>query len=336
MIMLSNSRMLSVLVVTGMCMNLVAAHVEPGTTIFDEATALVLDGGMTHEKYLEMSYGNLASEMLDAAFEARAAMYIEDTDVIRHLANNDIRNVPCYEPNAKTKASYIKVFKYMKNAAFKPDMTIPVSGKMYGVTNAFENLVFQMNQRTGLEIRIRGDMGKYTGLDAQEKSYSFWPLGVAIHSRDAYAEEVSHFFNFCAPNYRIVRYAGAWSSPDYATVSDWNEFIAAYHGIKVHALSLGINLNDSHITYENVTDDNGETQTVPKIGVAKFDTYFAAVKDSLDGWITNGKSPIPTNSVVLLLAAREALSHVATPQYSKADDRFLNLCRNFNVSRMVL
>ncbi len=319
------------------------AYCEPhkgvGVTAQDEAVATAIDEGLTQAKYLALAYGEDAEEMLADAFAARGAYFTEGGEVVRHLADGDIRNVPCIEKVKGFKAgSFLKFKNRNKSAMFKPTDITPVSGRMYGVSNAFDTLMFALRERLKRDILVTGQ-GKSNfrdEFDPQGLSYSFWPLGVAIHSNDAYAEEVSHFFNFTDPRKKSAMYKGTWSSPDYAKVSMWNEYVAALRGVKVHAFALGINLNESHFTTQQVVDEHGVTNTVEVAGTPRFDTYFATIEPNLDAWVAASYSPVATDAFVLLLAYREAKQNEGKETDNAAYRRFRELCRNFNIARMVL
>lgn len=316
-------------------------HREVGITAQDEAIATAIDGGLSQTAYLSLAYGGSAEAMLDAAFEARSAYFIETHKVVKHLALGDIRNVPCAEPTKKVqKTSYMKFSKACNAILFKPETATPISGKMFGVDAAFQDLLARAESRIGKPIRIKGAnivSNEYSATyDPQGLSYSFWPLGAAIHAKDGYAEEVAHFFNFCDPRKPPMKYKGTWSSPDYAKVSQWNEFVAALRGLKVHAFALGVNLNESHYTMQQVVDENFVTNMVEVAGTPRFDTYYAMVEPNIDSWLASNNSPIATNAFVLLLAYREAKSNEDKETDNAAYRRLREFCRDFNIARMVL
>lgn len=316
-----------------------AAHIEAGTTVQDEAIAVALDAGLSQDSYLAMSYGIAAEQMLNDAFEARAKYFADTATVIKHLSNGDIRNVPCMEPIPNMpKESYLRFSRRMKLSMYVPNEPIPTYGKMYGETNAFLHLLADMERKVGRPLVMNGDHASIykDQFDPQLVSYSAWPLGIAIHSSGSYAEEVSHFFNSMHPRMISRVYKGNWSTPDNARVTIWNEYISALRGVKVYAFAHGVNLNESHITYTSVIGQDGSSTSVENVGTPKFDVFWNLVKDEVDVWTTNGRWPIATNSYILLLAYKEAISHEGKDTDNAAYRRFREMCRDFNIARMVL
>ena len=305
-------------------------HQEVGSTCQDEAVALAMDAGLSQILYLRQAYGNKAEVMLEDAFEARSEYFVETTEVVRHLAKGDIRNVPCVEPgstNVLSKRSFVAIQSKMKSAFFSPEEPVIVSGRMFGETNAYDMLVAKTEARTNKKIVFTGNpVSTYQQNDTNGTSYSFWPLGLAVHSGDAYAEEAAHFFNATDPRVPIRNYKGTWSNPDHERVSRWNEFLAAFRGLKVDAYARGFNLNVEPA-------GSGDTNAIP---VSVFETYYAQMAPRLDGWLERSFSPVSTNSFVLLLAYREAVSHENTDTDNAAYRRLRHLCRSCKVSRMVL
>ena len=314
-------------------------HIEVGATIQDEAVAVAIDEGLSQDRYLSMSYGESAEEMLDAAFVERAKYFVETASVIRHLANGDIRNVVIGEPPFKGPTNlqnFAKIHAKIKDAFYKPSDPMPIAGRMVGIPEAFSNLVQRQEARIGKKIKMKGDASTYPQFDRDGQSYSFWPLGIAIHDNGAYGEEVAHFFNATDPRKKPVLYKGTWTSVDYERVSRWNEFLAALRGVKVYAFSHGINLNESHYTEQQVVDTNGVTSTVWVAGTPRFDTFYQTIAQNLDSMVASHSSPLATNSFVLLLSYREALSHEGKDTDNAAYRRFREMCRNFHFARMVL
>ena len=294
-----------------------AEHVQVGVTAQDEAVAIALDDGLTLPKYLSMSYGQDAQKMLDDAFEARGSNWVEGVAYVKQMSKGDIRNVPCNEPLAKSSPkSYLQFLKRNKSATFTPDEIVPVSGRMYNEHEAFDTLVNRLVKKVGKPVVFSGEgksRFKYK-FDLEGTSYSFWPLGAAIHSADSYAEEVAHFFNFVDPREKPNRFKGDWSSPDYAKVARWNEFLSALRGVKVYAYSVGYNLNDAGM----------------------FDTFFAKVKNDIAVWKQGTQRPMATNAIVLLMAYEEAISHEGLESDHSAYRRLRTLCRDNYIAKMVL
>lgn len=312
-------------------------HIDAGATLQDSAIATALEEGLTQSKYLALSYGAKGNEMLQEAIKARAEYYIESVGVITKLSNGDIRNIPCEEPlpnGTIKKTSYIKFQQKVRRAFFNPNDVTPYSGAMYGEQNAYVTMFDNLEKRVGLKIKTKGDVNVYKDYDTKKVSYSFWPLGCAIHSNNSYAEEVAHFYNFCDPRKTIRAYKGEWSKTDFLKVSRWNEYLSALRGCKVHAFSKGINLNESHITTKIEETDDGP-KVVEVIGTPKWDEYYNSVVGELDSGEKLGTT-ISVNAVVLLQAYKEALSHEGKETDAPHYKRLRELCRNFKIARMVL
>ena len=298
-------------------------HAEVGATAQDEAVATAIDEGMTQAKYLALAYGAGAEKMLADAFDARGSLFVEGGAVVRTLAEGDIRNVPCIEKvDGASAESFAKFKARNKSAFFKPTDVTNVSGRMFGVSNAFDTLMFSFRDKIKKDIVVTGE-GKSAyrnELDPKGISYSFWPLGVAVHSSDAYAEEVAHFFNFVNPRTPVRNYKGNWGNADFAKVSKWNEFLSAMRGLKVYAYSLGYDMNA----------EPSETQSI-------FESFYAAIRVNMDRWIAHEKPcPLAINAFVLLLAYKEAAEAENTANDSAVYKRLRNLCRDNNIAKMVL
>ena len=319
------------------------SHRVPGLTPQDEAVASALDAGLSQSAYLQMGYGASAAYMLDAAFEARAECWHESAAVIRAVSKGDIRNVPCVDPDGgDTNSSYVVFALRHKVAMFSPDDAIPHYGRMFLASNAFERLVTSCETRSRRQIRFIGatnNLAFYHAFDDSGVSYSFWPLGVAVHEPDGYAEEVAHFVNFQPPRAPVPSYAGSWSEPDYARVTMWHEFLAALRGVKVHAYSLGINLNepDSFANYFDVVSTNLDgwaavtTNTTVRTEFDENDVEISVTNETY-----SAASPVSLNSYILLKAYREAAGKEGTAEDDAAYLRFRRMCRNPKIAKMVL
>lgn len=188
-----------------------ATHIEVGRTLQDEAVAMAIDEGLNQTKYLSMAYGEDAQKMLDDAFTARGSNFVEGVEVVKQYSKGDIRNVPCVEQVKGFKQEeYLKFVKRNKKVFFTPDEATAVSGKMFGNQDAFNVLLGGLQEKIKKPILLTGE-GKRQfrdEFDPKGKSYSFWPMGCAIHADDAYAEEIAHFFNFVDPKARRNNFKG--------------------------------------------------------------------------------------------------------------------------------
>ena len=90
------------------------------------------------------------------------------------------------------------------------------------------------------------------------------------------------------------------------------------------------------ICYSSVIGDDGSSTSVENVGTPKFDVFWNMVKDDVDLWVVNRRWPMATNSFILLLAYKEALSHEGKDTDNAAYRRFREMCRDFNIARMVL
>ena len=192
---------------------------------------------------------------------------------------------------------------------------------MFGNQDAFNALLVRLQEKIKKPILLTGE-GKRQfrdEFDPKGKSYSFWPMGCAIHADDAYAEEIAHFFNFVDPRAKRNSFKGTWSTPDYEKVAKWNEFLSALRGLKVYAYSLGYNLNEAPID-----------------GVTSFDAFVNAIKGKFERWRQESRWPIATNAMVLLLAYEEAKGNEGLGTDNGAYRRLRTLCRDNNIAKMVL
>ena len=73
--------------------------------------------------------------------------------------------------------------------------------------------------------------------DSTTNSYCLYPIGIAIHRADDACEEFRHFHNFCFPIRRD--FCEGFTTPGVRSVTSWNEFTAAFAGLKVDAWSMG-------------------------------------------------------------------------------------------------
>lgn len=319
------------------------SHRVPGLTPQDEAVASALDAGLSQSAYLQMGYGESAADMLAAAFEARAECWRESAAVIRSVSKGDIRNVPCVDPDGgDTNSPYVVFALRHKVAMFSPDDAMPHYGRMFLASNAFERMVKACENRSRRQIRFIGatnNLAFYHAFDDIGRSYSFWPLGVAVHEPDGYAEEVAHFMNFQPPRAPVPSYAGSWSDPDYARVTMWNEFLSALRGVKVHAFSLGINLNepDSFTNYYNTVSADLDGWSAVTTNTTVYTTFD---DNDVEIYVTNktysAASPVSLNAYILLKAYREAAGKEDTPADDAAYLRFRKMCRDPRIARMVL
>ena len=321
----SMKRMMAYMAAAGIALVAAGApHRERGVTLQDEAVAVAFDEGLTQSRYLSV-YGDGAEAMLEAAFEARAAFFQEDKEFVKHVSRGDIRNVPCIEPSpslAKGLPSYLAFAARNKTVLYIPDRAVPVSGAMFGVPNAFDSLVAALRNRIGKDIIITGN-GKSTyreKYDPEGTSYTFWPLGCAIHERGGYAEEAAHFFDFADPRAAPAAYRGPWSSQDFQRVTVWGELIAAMRGVKVFAYGADFNLNGDEIE-----------------GVSRFAAFFDANRGLIQKWRSGEvECAIAQNALILLLAYEEAEGNEDKSTDNAAFRRLRTLLRDKGIWKMVI
>ena len=299
-------------------------HRESGATPQDEAIAAAMDEGLTQARYLA-AYGDGAAAMLEAAFEARAAFFQEDKEFVKHVSRGDIRNVPCIEPSpglAKGLPSYLAFASRNRTVLYSPERAVPVSGAMFGETNAFDRLVNALRGRTGKDVVVtgKGKSAYREKYDREGTSYTFWPLGCAVHDRGGYAEEAAHFFDFADPRVAPAAYKGPWSSPDFQRVTLWGELLAAMRGVKVFAYGMEFDLNGEDIE-----------------GVSMFAAFFNMNRSRMQKWRSGEKAcPLAENALILMLAYEEAEGNEGKDTDNAAFRRLRTLLRNNGIWKMVL
>ena len=205
----------------------VTVPISHGTTAQDEAVrAWIAATPPTAAGYAELCYGEAWREQLARAVLARAAQYAEQP---YHTAREALwcpLNLPCRTPGAP--CAWYKTAEMRGVPRFGNGDRVPIAGRMFSgaATNQYD-AILAASRFTVLgfavlpvaEARCRAN-------DVSGRSYALPTVGVVIHRPQDYAHEMAHYFNF----------APADASPG------WREFLPAFHALKVHAFSLGIDL----------------------------------------------------------------------------------------------
>ena len=207
----------------------VTVPISHGATQQDETVrAWIVADAPTAAGYAEMCYGAAGREQLARAVLARAAQYAEEPYWTAKEALWCPLNLPCRELG--TPCAWYKTAEMHGVPRFGNADCVPVAGKMFsGVATNQYAVILAASRFAARSLAVRpAAAARCRENDASERSYALPTVGVVIHRPQDYAHEMAHYFNF-AP----------------ATASaEWREFLPAFHALKVHAFSLGIDLGE--------------------------------------------------------------------------------------------
>ena len=205
----------------------VTVPIEHGTTAQDEAVrAWIASAPPTAAGYARLCYGAEWREQLARAVLARASRYAEQPYATAKEALWCPLNLPCRDPG--TPCAWYKTSDMRGVPRFGNADVVPVAGKMFaGVATNQYAAVLAASRIAARSLAVRpAAAARCRDNDGCGRSYALPTVGVVIHRPQDYAHEMAHYFNF-AP-------AGA--------TEEWREFLPAFHALKVHAFSLGIDL----------------------------------------------------------------------------------------------
>ena len=201
----------------------------PGTTRPDEAIRqLCASNGVTPRLWARCCYGDEWGDrqLLRAVAERAMAQYFEPPQTILAAAHWCPTGMVVKQP-----ASPREYFSTGEGRTVPPcgnADAVPALGLMLtGVTNGTIKSLIEASRFPSRSLAMRPEhIARCQTLDAEPRSYAVPLVGVAIHRPMDYAHEFAHFFNPVPAN----------------ATTEWREFCAAYHAVKVHAWSLGIDL----------------------------------------------------------------------------------------------
>lgn len=203
--------------------------------------AKIYDGlmnGLDQEKYAELCYGSGASFQIRRALSERSESFQEPATWCAVRAKMDLRNMPC--PPEETNSVPYRAWSARYGIFWNRRETVYPSGRMFYTTNAFEDLCKHLEKKLGHGITVpKATPGACREKDRNLASYALPPMGVAIHGPADVAEEVAHLFNFWFVETPAF---GGCSTREMDYAATWNEFASAYHGLKVDAWEMGIDV----------------------------------------------------------------------------------------------
>lgn len=188
---------------------------------------------ITVERILERCYGEKYEEQMIRALSARALQFGGAMNEIAMLAKVNPVNIPVLRPGTpripyKVFAARYKIIKDL--FPVRGDMLYISGRQQYCEANAFDDLVTRYRTAYGVTPTFQSFVeGVCRSNDANRVSYALFPLGIVVHRAEDYTEEFAHFVNVGDP---------------YGS-HDFEEFKAAYHGAKVDAWKMGIDLGVS-------------------------------------------------------------------------------------------
>lgn len=191
----------------------------------------------TGEDYARLFYGVGWSFQIRRALHERALDFHEPVNQVCRDALMDYRNIPCLPPHSAKSKFAIWTARYRAPHLCK-SMYPVVTGRMFFNTNAAPAILRAYSDAIGHRVSIPdSSLSGCISMDARTNSYCLYPIGIAIHRADDACEEFRHFGNFCFP----VRqdYCDGFTTPGVRSVTSWNEFAAAYAGLKVDAWAMG-------------------------------------------------------------------------------------------------
>ena len=246
---------------------------------------------ITVERILERCYGEKYEEQMIRALSARALQFGGAMNEIAMLAKVNPVNIPVLRPGTpripyKVFAARYKIIKDL--FPVRGDMLYISGRQQYCETNAFDDLVIRYRTAYGVTPTFQSWVeGACRSNDMNRVSYALMPLGIVVHKAEDYTEEFAHFVNVGDP------YGGR----------DFEEFKAAYHGAKVDAWKMGIDLGVSG-------------------GWAQYISALTADED----WAAASAQRLPANTLLFLLL------YVS----GGGSEEFRSWCESDAIGRMIL
>lgn len=187
----------------------------------------------TVEMILKKCYGSAYEDQMIRALSARTLQFGGPMNEIAMIAKVNPINIPVLAPGTprvpfKTFASRYKIIKDL--FPVRGDMLYVSGRQQFCETNAFDDLVSRYHKAYGVIPTFQSWVaGHCRSNDVNRSSYALFPLGIVVHNAGDYTEEFAHYVNVGDP---------------YGS-RDFEEFKAAFHGAKVDAWKMGIDLGVS-------------------------------------------------------------------------------------------
>lgn len=267
------------------------ARDEPSTAHDKDALA-VLQEGCTAESYAKASYGAGWDMQVRRAIYERALDFAEPVNQTALMARMDFRNLPCLPPD--TPRGRFSVWSAVYGTRYEKGQPVIWTGRMAWHADAIGALIDRYSHVRNVHASIPGpSLEACARNDGESRSYALFPIGVVIHRGQDAAEELAHFHNFAYPH--DTSPCTTFGTPGGNYVTTWDEFAAAYRGLKIDAWRQKIDLGKSGSARE-----------------------YAATMLTVDA-LVELSSRVPANSFKLLLVYGEALSDEGTSRDN--DDR---------------
>lgn len=187
----------------------------------------------TVEMILKKCYGDAYEAQMIRALSARTLQFGGPMNEIAMLAKVNPINIPVLAPGTprvpfRTFAARYKITKDL--FPVRGDMLYVSGRQQFCETSAFDDLCSRYQKAYGVTPTFQSWVaGHCRSNDVNRSSYALFPLGIVVHNACDYTEEFAHFVNVGDP---------------YGS-RDFEEFKAAFHGAKVDAWKMGIDLGVS-------------------------------------------------------------------------------------------
>lgn len=273
---------------------------RPGATDDQDRRMMAVARECTGEDYARLFYGNGWSFQVRRALYERALDFYEPMNQVCREAYMDFRNIPCLPPGEARSRWNVWTARY--GAPHLCRIMFPVvTGRMYCCTNAAPAILEAYSDAIGHRVTIpETSLAGCLENDSATNSYCIYPIGIAIHRAADACEEFRHFHNFCFPIRRD--FCEGFETPGVRSVTSWNEFTAAFAGLKVDAWAMGIDF-----------------------GVAGGALSYVNAVMADDSDLSKLSARVPKNSRRLFAAFVEAMNgDERNPDYRKIVDWFLS------------
>lgn len=261
-----------------------ANYERPGATDDQDRRMMAVARNCTGEDYARLFYGNGWSFQVRRALYERALDFYEPLNQVCREAYMDFRNIPCLPPGEARSRWDVWTARY--GAPHLCRIMFPiVAGRMYFCTNAAPAILEAFSDAIGHRVTIpEASLAGCREYDSTTNSYCLYPIGIAIHRAADACEEFRHFHNFCFPIRRD--FCEGFETPGVRSVTSWNEFTAAFAGLKVDAWAMGIDFGvaGGALSYVNaVMADDSDLSKLSACVPKNSRRLFAAFVEAMNG-----------------------------------------------------
>lgn len=266
-----------------------ANYDRPGATDDQDRRMMAVSMNCTGEDYARLFYGDGWSFQVRRALYERALDFYEPLNQVCREAYMDFRNIPCLPPGVARSRWNVWTERY--GAPHLCRIMFPVvTGRMFFNTNAATAILEAFSDAIGHRVTIPdASLAGCREYDSTTNSYCLYPIGIAIHRADDACEEFRHFHNFCFPIRRD--FCEGFTTPGVRSVTSWNEFAAAFAGLKVDAWAMGIDFGvaGGALSYVNaVMADDSDLSKLSARVPKNSRRLFAAFVEAMNG---DGRNP---------------------------------------------